>query len=133
MVELAVRNQVERMPKKNPSSDQPPNPAESSNIMHYLKNLATRARERRTRIVQTNLNSKQLSDPTHQTTLPFPFVGAPPLERFKLTSDSHWNYQGREKFEELLENARHQWSLAQWNHGLWKVSSSSRPCLLPDF
>jgi hypothetical protein len=88
-----------------------------------LSKLATRARERRKLIreIITEINGSsdqysdsidpfpraidQLSDPTFECTLPFPFVGREAPVRFKVVEEN-WQYVGRTKFKELLQELK---------------------------
>src|ERR1700755_2856191 len=81
-----------------------------------LPELATRARERRKLIKEiiTEIDSSsdqyydsidpfprvvdQLSDPTFEHTLPFPFIGFEAPDRIKMVEDN-WQYMGRMKFK----------------------------------
>jgi RecA/RadA recombinase len=47
----------------------------------------------------------QLSDPTFERALPFPFVGSEVPVRFKV-AEGNWQYVGRTKFKELLQELR---------------------------
>ena len=88
-----------------------------------LSEVATRASERRKRIREmiTDFTSSsdqhsnsvdplpgavdQLSDPTFERTLPFPFVGSEAPVRFKVI-EGNWQYVGRTKFKELLQELK---------------------------
>jgi len=97
-------------------------PCRESEASGQLQKLATSARQRRERIRQVIKEldqlsgpiSKdvdpfpnsvfQLSNPTFDTKLPFPFVGYAVPERFQVNSEdyeSNWYYMGRENFVEL--------------------------------
>jgi NACHT domain len=47
----------------------------------------------------------QLSDPTFERTLPFPFIGSEVPVRFKVVEGT-WQYVGRTKFKELLQELK---------------------------
>jgi Bacterial dnaA protein len=78
-----------------------------------LSKLVAQAREQRKRIKEiiTNISGSsdqysnsvdQLSDPTFERTLPFPFVGFEAPVQFKVV-EGNWQYVGRTKFKELLQ------------------------------
>jgi hypothetical protein len=50
---------------------------------------------------------RRLSDPAIVSRLPFPFVwNLKPDHRFKFSPDGYWDYMGREKFEDLLDDTK---------------------------
>jgi hypothetical protein len=98
----------------------------SMRINRRRSGLAAQAREQRKRIKEiiidingsSNQHSNsvepanplpraidQLSDPTFECTLPFPFVGSEAPVRFKFVKEN-WQYVGRTKFKELLQELK---------------------------
>ena len=123
-----IFNVAYRQPAKNITANEadlpePPISPKKFRRDDPLSELATRANERRKRIKEiiTSINSSsdqhsnsvdplrgavdQLSDPTFERTLPFPFVGSEAPVRLKVVK-GYWQYVGRTKFKELVQELK---------------------------